>query len=133
MYSFINKNILITFLLKDKKRILEKFQNVNTANICVRQQRTTLKDNYLIKHLFTYGPVILLINSNLLKCDLCKRKQFLKDFYSCMPWQCVFERKSVGNNGKYFSGHFIVLCGYNLNTGKYLYKNPAIKDSTRLI
>ncbi|XP_055308583.1 protein GUCD1-like isoform X2 [Sitodiplosis mosellana] len=74
-----------------------------------------------IRHLAENGPVIVLTNGYLLHCDLCKTKESecLEEFRKCF---------SINKPKTKFSGHYIVLCGYDNRIGSVFYRNPAMDD-----
>jgi Guanylylate cyclase len=102
-------------LAKDENRILEKFQLAPLHDIPVDQK--TVDYPRLIEHLTRSGPIILLVNAHLLICDLCKTNKLSKELLSCFPV----------NRNKY-AGHYVIMCGFNLTAGKFLYRNPACDD-----
>lgn len=104
------KNILP----KDTERVNARFQEAEQKGVIVDEGALTTND--LIEHLANYGPVILLTNSELLSCDVCKKQKLSNELRGIFP---VYTD---------FSGHYIVLCGYNLRFGKVLYRNPAMSD-----
>lgn len=57
-------------LHKDSKRVLNKFGNAISMGILI--EKKSANNHLLIKHLATHGPIIVLTNSALLDCDLCK-------------------------------------------------------------
>ncbi|XP_026474989.1 protein GUCD1-like [Ctenocephalides felis] len=99
-------------ITKDESRVLQRFNSAASLGIKIKVKNVSTID--LLKHLYKFGTVILLINANLLHCDICKRNK--SDLRSCLPWT------------KTYSGHYIVLCGFNLETKSYMYRNPTYKD-----
>lgn len=55
---------------KDSERVTEKFNNAKALGIEIEQK--TANNRVLIDHLAYDGPIIVLTNSGLLNCDLCK-------------------------------------------------------------
>lgn len=60
------KNILS----KDEARVNQRFQHA--AEQGIRIHKGVLQINDLLSHLANHGPIILLTNSELLSCDVCK-------------------------------------------------------------
>lgn len=63
---------------KDADRVSERFQAAKKNDILVEER--TVTGAFLRHHLVNYGPVICLVNSNLLQCSLCKTVDLQKDF-----------------------------------------------------
>lgn len=91
---------------KDESRINVKFEEAPSKGILVYKKTISLDD--LIKHLGENGPIILLTNASLLNCDICRKERLFRRIRYC--------------------GHYIVICGYNLEKKKFKYRNPA-KDN----
>lgn len=101
-------------LEKDEKRILMKFEKAEENGITI--QKRSLSNEFLMRHLSNWGPIILLTNASLLSCDICKTNKLSTEFRSCFPFKSGY------------NGHYIVLCGYNFKVRKFFYRNPANKD-----
>ncbi|PNF36938.1 Protein GUCD1 [Cryptotermes secundus] len=101
-------------LQKDEERVTRRFLNAAERGITVRKASLTCKD--LVRHLSESGPIILLTNAALLCCDICKENRLASELRGCLPW------------GTAYTGHYIVLCGYNLSSEKFLYHNPSFKN-----
>lgn len=54
----------------DSERVSEKFEKAQSMGIVIEQK--TANNRLLLDHLAKNGPIILLTNSALLNCDLCK-------------------------------------------------------------
>ncbi|KDR18509.1 protein GUCD1 [Zootermopsis nevadensis] len=107
--SFYNK-----ILQKDEERVTKRFLEAAERGILVRKASLTCED--LVHHLSESGPVILLTNASLLHCDICKVNKFTSELRGCLPW------------GTTYTGHYIVLCGYNLSNEKFLFRNPTFRN-----
>lgn len=103
-------------LNKDSERVLDKFNKAQSMGIVIEQK--TANNRLLIDHLANHGPIILLINSGLLNCDSCKTNRLSNELRTCFPFPYT----------PAYTGHYIVLCGYNLHSRKFLYRNPIMKD-----
>ncbi|XP_034098558.1 protein GUCD1 isoform X2 [Drosophila nasuta] len=90
---------------KDEKRVTRKFKDAKAHGLRVMQR--TVDMDVIIKHLARNGPVILLTNASLLTCDICKRNALEKFGYA---------------------GHYVVLCGYDMDSKKLYYHNPEVHD-----
>lgn len=55
---------------KDSKRVLEKFEKSKSMGIIIQEK--SANNRLLLEHLAKHGPIIVLTNSELLNCDLCK-------------------------------------------------------------
>lgn len=108
-YSHYNR-----ILEKDEIRILTKFEKAAENGISI--QKRSLSNEFLMRHLSNWGPIILLTNASLLTCDICKTNKLSTEFRSCFPFKSGY------------SGHYIVLTGYNFKVRKFFYRNPANKD-----
>ncbi|KAJ0173375.1 hypothetical protein K1T71_011551 [Dendrolimus kikuchii] len=58
------------------------------------------------------GPVITLVDAGLLVCDLCKHNKLKAEFRRCF--------------GGGYTGHYVLLVGYNIRNNKILYRDPAL-------
>ncbi|KAL1129755.1 hypothetical protein AAG570_012699 [Ranatra chinensis] len=100
---------------KDEERVNRKFCEAKKRGISVVKGSLTITE--LLQHLSKYGPIIILIDAILLKCNTCKVNRLSHELQKCLP------RISS------YHGHYIVLCGYNRDLGVVLYRNPAVGDS----
>lgn len=98
---------------KDEQRITAKFKDAESHGITVEQR--TIPFIEIIRHLAHQGPVIILTNASLLRCDICK-----KDTIERMG--CSFLNK-IGKL-RHYAGHYVVLCGFDLKRKKVFYLNP---------
>lgn len=62
---------------KDKNRITKRFKEAESKGIAL--DKRTVDFSALIKHLAYEGPIILLTNVLLLRCDICKKDK-VKDY-----------------------------------------------------
>lgn len=71
-------------------------------------------------HLENFGPIIILTNSRLLKCETCKVNKIQFELRRCLKWKTPPP----------FQGHYIVLCGHTHSgeRGRVLYRNPSLND-----
>lgn len=99
-------------LSNDEKRVNERFKNATKNGIQIKI--ASLQMTVLLEHLI-YGPVIVLTNATLLKCDYCCRKVAI-ELRRCLPWPPPYQ------------GHFVVLCGYDIATRKVFYRNPSLNN-----
>lgn len=65
------KNIIT----KDEERVNSRFKEAAKRGITVK--KGLLRREELISHLANHGPIILLTNSELLSCDVCKGERKL--------------------------------------------------------
>ncbi|XP_062887758.1 protein GUCD1 [Mobula hypostoma] len=87
---------------------------------CVKVEKRSVTIQEIEEHLAQGHVVVVLVNAVLLVCDLCSAP--LK-FCCLLPiGQKCFCRKPD------YQGHFIVVCGYNRNSGCIFYNNPAYSD-----
>ncbi|KAJ9587308.1 hypothetical protein L9F63_019164 [Diploptera punctata] len=100
-------------LQKDGERVMRRFKEAAGIGIKISQKSISCHD--LVQHLAFSGPVILLTDASLLQCDVCKLNRLTSELRSCLPWTTNY------------TGHYIVLCGYNLGSKKFLYHNPSFK------
>lgn len=108
-HSFYDK-----ILQKDKERVTKRFLEAAEKGVMVRKASLSCQD--LVRHLSKSGPIILLTDASLLHCDICKVNKLTSELRGCLPWNTSF------------TGHYIVLCGYNLSSQKFLYRNPSLSD-----
>lgn len=103
-------------------RVNKKFAQAAQRGLSLR--KASLSDSDLQHHLSECGPIILLTNANLLRCQVCQSpKSFSEELKACLPW------RSDSKGPVEYHGHYVVLCGYNLCEKSYLYRNPTYKDS----
>ena len=112
-----------SILSKDNERINQRFKASEQNGIVVQKRSVSLSD--LVNHVATNGVCIVLTNANLLSCDVCENN-------SCFGRRCRY----TGNVAKTLSccmkppyqGHYVVMCGYNLNLKQIIYRNPGHSD-----
>lgn len=67
---------------------------------------------------------IILVNSNLLRCTPCEEKQ--QKIVNVLPWTVpslhVYQVE-------HYEGHYVTLCGYDLERKTIFYKNPSREDA----
>lgn len=103
----------------------QKFAEAALKGLSIR--KASLSDADLQHHLSECGPIILLTNANLLRCQVCNSsRSFSEELRACLPWR---SGSSSDKNPVEYHGHYIVLCGYNTAEQSYLYRNPTYKDS----
>ncbi|XP_066249006.1 protein GUCD1 isoform X1 [Euwallacea similis] len=100
-------------LTKDETRVILKFQEAKENNIPVKKSSISIL--HLIEQLLN-GPIIILTNARLLYCDKCKSNKISNELRKCLPWPTTYQ------------GHYIVLCGYDIERQKIFYRNPSFAD-----
>lgn len=70
--SFSSHDYYESTLCIDHKRVNSKFDEASTKGWDI--QKRTVDNQTLLEHLAKHGPLIVLTNSNLLQCDICKTK-----------------------------------------------------------
>ncbi|XP_060532939.1 protein GUCD1 isoform X2 [Cylas formicarius] len=100
-------------LTKDEARVNTKFQQAKDNDIAVRNSSVSIL--HILEHLIN-GPVIVLTNAKLLYCDICKLNKISNELRKCLPWPAPYQ------------GHYVVICGYDVTTGKVFYRNPSFGD-----
>ncbi|XP_060661861.1 protein GUCD1 isoform X1 [Drosophila nasuta] len=110
---------------KDEKRVTRKFKDAKAHGLRVMQR--TVDMDVIIKHLARNGPVILLTNASLLTCDICKRNALEK--FGCFHLSCIAQNTRLpSDKNKRYAGHYVVLCGYDMDSKKLYYHNPEVHD-----
>ncbi|XP_072381594.1 protein GUCD1 isoform X2 [Diabrotica undecimpunctata] len=107
-----------SILSKDENRINTRFKEAEHAGVFVRKKSVSILD--IIAHLIN-GPVIALTNARILSCDICKLNKISSEFRKCIPWPATYQ------------GHYIVICGYDVPTRKFFYRNPSFSDRVCII
>lgn len=64
---------------------------------------------------------IVLVNSNLLKCNLCEQKY--QNFCDTFSWKLRL------GQGEHYAGHYVIVCGYNQGQKTIFYKNPSQEET----
>lgn len=64
-----NQPIVMLLCLQDEQRVTKRFSRAHSRGISITKESVSY--DTLLKHL-SYGPVIVLTNSRLLTCDICK-------------------------------------------------------------
>ncbi|CAH1118419.1 unnamed protein product [Phaedon cochleariae] len=100
-------------LTKDENRITTRFKIAENSGIFIRNSSLSITE--VMEHLVN-GPVIVLTNAKHLCCDICKLNKISSEFRKCIPWPVTYQ------------GHYIVLCGYDINSRKVFYRNPSFGD-----
>ncbi|KAJ2937920.1 hypothetical protein O0L34_g14193 [Tuta absoluta] len=95
---------------KDRDRIGLRFEEAQSLGIDIREGK--LSNDMIKRHLIDHGPVILLVDSGLLVCDLCKHNKLKYEF-----------RKLMGGT---YCGHYILLTGFTRD--KFLYRDPGLSE-----
>lgn len=112
--DYRNNSFYKKVLDRDERRVCERFEAAQKNGIQIK--KTSLDLAILLEHLI-HGPVIVLTNAKLLNCEQCKLKKVVFDLKNnCFPRSLPYQ------------GHFIVLCGYNLERKKIFYRNPSLSD-----
>lgn len=101
-------------LARDERRVNVRFEKASVHGIDVR--RASVGWEVLLGHL-KYGPAVVLTNAKLLACERCRPRKVGGELRSC------FGRRYVP-----YQGHFVVLCGYDVEKGKVFYRNPSLTD-----
>lgn len=70
--TYLTSNYYKNIIQKDEERVNQRFKNAETNGIII--DKKTITFNEIIKHLSIEGPIILLTNSTLLNCDICKER-----------------------------------------------------------
>ncbi|XP_031633682.1 protein GUCD1 isoform X2 [Contarinia nasturtii] len=117
--DFRNNDYYGAILWIDHIRVSSKFDKASCNGLKI--QKRTIDNKALLEHLAKKGPVIALTNGYLLHCDLCQTKESecLQEIRKCF---------SISKPKTRFSGHYIVLCGYDHRIGSVFYRNPAHDD-----
>lgn len=105
-------------IARDGERVNKRFEFSTSVGLQIVRGRVVLKD--ILNHLDSAGPIIVLTNSRLLKCDRCKVNKLQFELRRCLRWTAPPP----------YQGHYIVLCGHahsNLN-GRVFYRNPSLND-----
>ncbi len=93
---------------QDKSRVLNLFRNPEKYGIKVSQRSLAIED--IFYYLATAGPMIALVNANLLHCLSCR----CHNLFSVCRYLCLDQ----------YQGHFIII------VGEYYFKNTIINIST---
>ncbi|XP_041059486.1 protein GUCD1 isoform X3 [Carcharodon carcharias] len=105
----------------EEDRVNQLFARAEANGVQVEKRSVTIQE--IQQHLAKDHVVIVLVNAVLLVCDLCSAPV---KFCCLLPiGQKCFCRKPD------YQGHFIVVCGYNRNSGCIFYNNPAYADRPR--
>ncbi|XP_050315979.1 protein GUCD1 isoform X3 [Anthonomus grandis grandis] len=100
-------------LNKDESRVNLKFREASKNDIIVKKGSISIL--HIIEHLVN-GPIIILTNARLLYCDICKFNKISNELRKCLPWPTTYQ------------GHYIVLCGYDIERQRVFYRNPSFGD-----
>ncbi|CAG8681415.1 1818_t:CDS:2 [Funneliformis mosseae] len=107
---------------EDERRVNRLFPKAKNNNVNVVQMVLPLEDfkRFLFNSKFA---IIALVNSRLLKCQLCQTKQ-LCWFSLCNSFDYILDKLRGCN----YAGHFIVLIGFDPNTDCLIYRDPGITE-----
>ncbi|XP_074041706.1 protein GUCD1 isoform X2 [Leptinotarsa decemlineata] len=100
-------------LNKDEQRITARFKKAEGLGILIRKLSLSIAE--IVTHLVN-GPVIVLTNAKILTCDICKFNKISSEFRKCIPWPTSYQ------------GHYVVICGYDISSRKFFYRNPSFGD-----
>ena len=98
--------------LQDCQRVLNRFQGAANRNVVVEQGSVCISD--ILNHLHHHGPIIVLTNAHLLRCNSCAKS--MPQLRSCLPCAPPYQ------------GHYVVLVGYRASSATIFYRNPSFKD-----
>ncbi|XP_013167999.1 PREDICTED: protein GUCD1 isoform X2 [Papilio xuthus] len=90
------------------KRVQIRISNAEEVGISIKEKELRMEE--LLSHVECNGPAIVLVDSPLLICDLCKHNKMKAEF-----------RRAFG--GRY-KGHYVLIVGRSGN--KVLYRDPAL-------
>lgn len=110
--GYTEEDFYLQVLKKDAHRINEKFLTADLNGIKVEKRSVEMEE--ILEHLGSANPAIVLVNANLLFCDTCHTKKCLMKMLSCC------------NSNFSYQGHYIVLCGFDKQENKILYRNPSV-------
>jgi hypothetical protein len=97
--------------IQDTTRVVNLFRNPQKYGLKVTQRSLTIEDIFYF--LATSGPLVALVNANLLHCLSCRWNFLLVFRYLCCDQ---------------YQGHFIVLVGYSVEKKVVYYRNPGLSD-----
>ncbi|KAK9876439.1 hypothetical protein WA026_012752 [Henosepilachna vigintioctopunctata] len=100
-------------VIRDEERVNKRFQDAEKHGIIICQG--TISCSSILKHL-PLGPVIILTNAKLLSCDVCKYNKLTSEVQKMLRWPVTYQ------------GHYIVLCGFDVETQRVYYRNPTLTD-----
>ncbi|XP_027421961.1 protein GUCD1 isoform X5 [Bos indicus x Bos taurus] len=102
----------------EETRVNQLFAQAKTCKVLVEKCRVSVQD--IQAHLAQGHVAIVLVNSGVLRCDLC----------SSPPKYCCFTPSGPRCfcRSPDYQGHFIVLRGYSRAAGCVFYNNPAYAD-----
>ncbi|KAH8286758.1 hypothetical protein KR018_005135 [Drosophila ironensis] len=117
---------------KDDNRVTRKFKDARANGLQVEKRSVTM--DAIVRHLSRNGPVIVLTNASMLTCDVCKRNVSKK--FGCFYLNCIaFNTRTPSSPPpsshrfrKRYSGHYVVLSGYDVASHKIFYHNPEVED-----
>lgn len=104
---------ILKVILQDENRVNLKFEEAKKHNIAIK--KASISIIRIIEQLLN-GPIILLTNARILCCDKCKSNKISNELRKCLPWRTTYQ------------GHYIVLCGYDIERQKVFYRNPSFDD-----
>ena len=90
----------------------QRFQDANIYGIEVEESKLLIEN--ILEFIKTHGPLIVLVNANLLACTDCSSSILTV----CRKVCCVR-----------FQGHYVLVIGYNLMRGIIHYRNPGVSNS----
>ncbi|XP_006819996.1 protein GUCD1-like [Saccoglossus kowalevskii] len=102
---------------EDEKRVNNLFSNAEHLGIKAIKRSVTLREIH--QHLSENHIAIVLVNSDLLKCKICREELELNQEGS--SWHWMFSCCTSTS----YAGHFIVVCGYDKTEKTIFYKNPS--------
>lgn len=105
-------------IARDGERVKRRFARAGSIGLKITRGQVILKE--ILNHLDTWGPVIVLTNSRLLKCERCKVNKLQLELRRCLRWTAPPP----------YQGHYIVLCGHahTVQQGRVFYRNPSLND-----
>lgn len=113
--TFVSENFYSNTLRMNEDRVNKRFQTAASAGITI--ENVVLELNILLNHLELHGPAIVLINGSIINCSDCIS---LGDYLeTCI--NSFFKRKQS------YSGHYIVLSGFDREKQLIYFKDPSVR------
>jgi len=99
---------------KDYQRVISRFDTADKLDIKISKKSLDLYE--ILNHIAHQGPAIVLLNSDMLSCNICRSNKLARDLKSCLGWPISYQ------------GHYVVICGFDLGHRNVIYRNPSYRD-----
>lgn len=113
--GYSGKGFYRSHFSNDEIRVNNLFENASSLGITLEKRSMSIEE--LCRPLSSGNLIITLVDWSFLSCKWCNHKCIAAPRFKCL-------RRRFSS----YQGHFIVVCGYDLNDRVVYYKNPSYRE-----